>query len=111
MAFNTKTRLRLAFVITLCMLMLVAVLTVSAGNGNWWDVTPEEENPSSYYDSMLYSEVAPKLREIEMNSNRVKVEVIGQSAGGRDLFLVTLSAPETLGRLGQNRARRYIRRP
>jgi hypothetical protein len=52
----------------------------------------------------LYSEIAPKLREIEVNSNRVKVDVIGQSAGGRDLFLVTLSAPEALGRLGQYQA-------
>ena len=72
--------------------------------GNWWNVTPEEENPSSYYDSILYSEIAPKLREIEKNSNRVKVDVIGQSAGGRNLFLVTLSAPEAMGRLGQYQA-------
>ena len=28
------------------------------------------------------------MREIEVNSNRVKVDVIGQSAGGRNLFLV-----------------------
>jgi hypothetical protein len=76
----------------------------AAGNGNWWDVTPEDENPSPFYDSILYSEIAPKLREIELNSNRVKVEVIGQSAGGRNLFLVTLSAPEALGRLGQYQA-------
>ena len=30
--------------------------------------------------------------------------MIGQSAGGRDLFLVTLSAPEAMGRLGQYQA-------
>jgi len=73
-------------------------------SGPWWDVTPEEENPSPNYDSILYSEIAPKLREIEKNSNRVKVDVIGQSAGGRNLFLVTLSAPEAMGRLGQYQA-------
>jgi hypothetical protein len=28
-------------------------------------VEPEEENPSNQYDSILYSEIAPKLREIE----------------------------------------------
>ena len=76
----------------------------SPNQGNWWNVTPEEENPSSSYDSILYSEIAPKLREIELNSNRVKVDVIGQSAGGRNLFLVTLSAPEAMGRLGQYQA-------
>jgi hypothetical protein len=73
-------------------------------DGPWWDVEPEEENPSPYYDSILYSEIAPRLREIEVNSNRVKVDVIGQSAGGRNLFLVTLSAPEAMGRLGQYQA-------
>jgi hypothetical protein len=70
----------------------------------WWNVVPEPENPSKQYDSILYSEIAPKLREIEKNSNRVKVDVIGQSAGGRNLFLVTLSAPEAMGRLGQYQA-------
>ncbi len=88
----------------LCMIMVAAAGSVAAGNGNWWDVEPEEENPSPFYDSILYSEIAPKLREIEMNSNRVKVEVIGQSAGGRDLFLVTLSDPKAMGRLGQYQA-------
>jgi len=76
----------------------------SPSQGKWWDVVPEDENPSSSYDSILYSEIAPKLREIEKNSNRVKVDVIGQSAGGRNLFLVTLSAPEAMGRLGQYQA-------
>jgi len=77
--------------------------TLSTG-GHWWRTVPEEENPSEYYDSILYSEIAPKLREIEVNSNRVKVDVIGQSAGGRNLFLVTVSAPEAIGRLGQYQA-------
>jgi len=93
-----------------CVLVLLLPLTftiipstLSAG-GPWWDVVPEEENPSPYYDSILYSEIAPRLREIEVNSNRVKVDVIGQSAGGRNLFLVTVSAPEAMGRLGQYQA-------
>ena len=49
-------------------------------------------------------QVGPRLREIEKRSNRVKVDVIGQSAAGRDLFLVTLSAPEAMGRLGKYQA-------
>jgi hypothetical protein len=72
--------------------------------GNWWVTTPEIEVPSTQYDSILYSEIGPKLREIEKASNRVKVEVIGQSAGGRNLFLVTVSDPQALGRLGQLQA-------
>ena len=47
------------------------------------------------------------MRKIELNSNRVKVDVIGQSAGGRNLFLVTLSAPEAMGRLGKYQAIRH----
>ena len=91
------------FLLFLSIFFLLLPTTGIAG-GPWWDVEPEPENPSPYYDSILYSEIAPKLREIEVNSNRVKVDVIGQSAGGRNLFLVTLSAPEAMGRLGQYQA-------
>ena len=65
---------------------------------------PEAENPSPFYDSILYSEIGPKLREIETSSNRVRVEVAGQSAGGRDLYLAVVSAPEAMGRLGKYKA-------
>ena len=97
-------------------ILIMAVVLVLPGNvvagkggtsnsqGKWWDTFCEEENPSNYYDSILYCEVGPKLREIEKNSNRVKVEVIGQSAGGRDLYLVTLSDPQAMGRLGKYQA-------
>jgi hypothetical protein len=77
---------------------------LAAGQGAWWDVEPEAENPSPFYNSILYSEIAPRLREIEVNSNRVKIDVIGQSAGGRNLFLATVSSPEAMGRLGQYQA-------
>lgn len=72
--------------------------------GKWWEVVPEVEHTAPLYNSIPYSEIAPKLREIEKNSNRVKVDVIGQSAGGRDLFLVTLSDPQAMGRLGRYQA-------
>jgi hypothetical protein len=39
-----------------------------------------------------------------LDSNRLHVEVIGQSAGGRNMFLVTVSEPQTLGRLGPYKA-------
>ena len=66
----------------------------------WWEVTPEEENPSPYYDSILYSEIAPRLHEITENSRRVMVRVMGQSVSGRDLFLAIVAAPGDEGRFG-----------
>jgi Zinc carboxypeptidase len=60
---------------------------------DWCDIEPEPEIPSEDYDSMLYSEIAPRLCEIQQTSDRVSVEVIGQSAGGRNLFLVTITNP------------------
>lgn len=76
--------------------------------GKWWDVTPEEEKVAPGYDSILYSEIAPRLREIEKTSNRVRVEVTGQSAGGRNLFLVTISAPGSSGRYGHIKSLRKM---
>ena len=91
------------FAVALGMLVASGPVAASPG-GPWWDVTPEEENPSPFYDSILYSEIGPKLREIETSSNRVRVEVAGQSAGGRDLYLAVVSAPEAMGRLGKYKA-------
>jgi hypothetical protein len=99
------------FLVVVCVSALILPTTLLAGKakssssqGKYWDTIPEDENPSPNYDSILYSEIGPKLREIEKGSNRVKVDVIGQSAGGRNLFLVTLSAPEAMGRLGRYQA-------
>jgi hypothetical protein len=110
MNIRRKKQMRFYLMALVCVTLLVIPIGVLAspaqqqGSGPWWEVVPEDENPSNQYDSILYSEIAPKLREIEVNSNRVKVDVIGQSAGGRNLFLVTVSAPEAMGRLGQYQA-------
>ncbi len=42
-----------------------------------------------------YHAIAPKLNALQAASDRVSAEVVGQSALGRDLYLVTLTAPET----------------
>jgi hypothetical protein len=42
-----------------------------------------------------YHSLAPKLNALQRKSNRVSVEVVGQSGLGRDLYLVTLTAPES----------------
>jgi hypothetical protein len=107
---NKRAVVVLALMVSLAMLVFGASSSLAKkggadnAQGKWWDTVCEEEVGSEYYESIPYCEIAPKLREIEMNSNRVKVDVIGQSAGGRDLFLVTLSAPEAMGRLGRYQA-------
>jgi len=97
--------------IIVCVSALILPSPLSAGKskssfsqGAYWKNEPEEEAPPPYETAIPYSQIASKLRDIEVNSNRVKVDVIGQSAGGRDLFLVTLSAPEAMGRLGRYQA-------
>ncbi|MCA2218339.1 M14 family zinc carboxypeptidase [Jidongwangia harbinensis] len=42
-----------------------------------------------------YHAIAPKLNALQAASDRVSAEVVGQSALGRDLYLVTVTAPET----------------
>ncbi|MEO3809573.1 M14 family zinc carboxypeptidase [Sphaerisporangium sp. B11E5] len=42
-----------------------------------------------------YHALAPKLNTLQSVSDRVSVEVAGESVLGRDLYLVTLTAPET----------------
>ncbi len=102
---------RISFPVLIVCLIFLALFTggvtsasTTRDSGPWWKTTPEPEVPSSYYRSILYSEIGPRLREIETTSNRVRVEVIGQSAGGRNLFLAIVSAPEAFGRLGQYQA-------
>ena len=110
-AKKLPSKLMVCFLVLACISLFAApvgagakALAQNPNPGPWWEVVPEEENPSPYYDSILYSEIAPKLHEIEQNSNRVKIDVIGQSAGGRNLFLATISDPQALGRLGQYQA-------
>ncbi|MDX2441802.1 MAG: M14 family zinc carboxypeptidase [Desulfobacterales bacterium] len=92
-----KAKIPWYFVIILSITFLVLPAQTMAKKkpkpADWCNVMPEPEIPSEYYDSILYSEIAPRLCEIEKTSDRVSVEVIGQSAGGRNLFLVTITNP------------------
>ena len=103
-------RIWLSLLLLLLLLAVIAPTALAAGDpsgqsqGQWWIPKPEVSEAPLADNGYLYSQIAPKLREIEQASNRVRVEVIGQSAGGRDLFLVTVSDPQALGRLGQYQA-------
>ncbi|MEU8297098.1 M14 family zinc carboxypeptidase [Micromonospora sp. NPDC048909] len=42
-----------------------------------------------------YDDIAPKLNALQAGSDRVSARVAGRSAGGHDLYAVTVTAPET----------------
>uniref|UniRef100_UPI003D7E66C3 M14 family zinc carboxypeptidase n=1 Tax=Kineococcus sp. SYSU DK005 TaxID=3383126 RepID=UPI003D7E66C3 len=44
-----------------------------------------------------YHDLAPWLNDLQRRSDRVSVEVIGRSTQGRDLYLVTVTSPESAG--------------
>ncbi|SDT48587.1 M14 family zinc carboxypeptidase [Actinoplanes derwentensis] len=56
-----------------------------------------------------YHAIAPKLNALQKASDRVSAEIAGRSAGGRDLYLVTVTAPESVTEAArQDRWRRLI---
>ncbi|MFG1777122.1 M14 family zinc carboxypeptidase [Micromonospora sp. NPDC049048] len=44
---------------------------------------------------IAYDDIAPKLNALQATSDRVSARVAGKSAGGYDLYAVTVTAPET----------------
>ncbi|WP_256838400.1 M14 family zinc carboxypeptidase [Ornithinimicrobium faecis] len=60
-----------------------------------------------------YHAIAPKLNELQQTSQRVSAEVLGQTVTGRELYLVTLTAPESAAETrAQDRMReRILRQP
>lgn len=67
----------------------------------WCMENPQTEVRSTAYDSLPYWKVGPTLCEIDEGSDRVRVETIGKSAGGRDLFLAVVAEPDALRHLGE----------
>src|SRR6188508_874425 len=56
------------------------------------------DNPadgSAAIGDIPYDEIAPKLNALQAASNRVSARVAGKSSGGRDIYVVTVTAPET----------------
>ncbi|MGH1563358.1 M14 family zinc carboxypeptidase [Mumia sp. DW29H23] len=59
-------------------------------------VFPEAENDAADSGDMVrYDDIAPTLNALMDVSDRVSAQVVGQSAQGRDLYLVTVTAPES----------------
>jgi hypothetical protein len=65
-------------------------------------VFPEDPTDRSIKLGLVpYHAIAPRLNAVQEASRRVSAEVIGQSALGRDLYLVTVTAPESAGQARQ----------
>lgn len=64
----------------------------------------EADYNTAYPGLMSHPDIAPRLTELMEKSNRVSTQVIGQSTQGRDLYLVTVTAPETPAQTAQQEA-------
>ncbi|MFJ2176197.1 M14 family zinc carboxypeptidase [Streptomyces sp. NPDC087851] len=55
-----------------------------------------------------YHSLAPRLNALQKLGNRVSVEVAGRSAGGHELYLVTVTAPESAREVREQRRMREL---
>src|SRR5689334_4996696 len=68
-------------------------------------VWPDNPNDASIPIGVTpYDEIAPKLNALQAASNRVSVRVAGKSSGGRDLYVATVTWPETDAEAAQQEA-------
>ena len=63
------------------------------------DATPDDAADTG--DLVAYDEIAPLLNDFMERSRRVSTQVVGTSTGGRDLYLVTVTSPETRAETAQ----------
>ncbi|MGB3764064.1 MAG: M14 family zinc carboxypeptidase [Ornithinimicrobium sp.] len=56
---------------------------------------PDDSDAAGLVGLTPFHQLAPVLNEAQSTSDRVSVEVVGRSAAGRDLYLVTLTAPDS----------------
>jgi hypothetical protein len=93
-------------------LLTTVPLSVGFADAPKWTYvnTYEEQDGSLFnsenYDFAKFSTIGAKLKEIEKQSNRVKVEVRGKSAAGHPLYVVTIADPTTQGKFGKIQALR-----
>ncbi|EDL64863.1 hypothetical protein BSG1_13776 [Bacillus sp. SG-1] len=61
---------------------------------------------SENYDFVKYSEIKSQLESIEKGSNRITLDIKGESANGHDMFVVTISDPSAKGKYSHYQALR-----
>jgi hypothetical protein len=56
---------------------------------------PADDDATDLNGTVGYDELAPRLTDLMESSDRVSTQVVGRSTAGRDLYLVTVTAPES----------------
>ncbi|MDQ6599559.1 M14 family zinc carboxypeptidase [Bacillus salipaludis] len=107
-----KRKKTVASLLTIGLFTTTIPFTASFAEGpKWTNVNVYEEQDGSKFNSETYefvkfSQIGAKLKDIEKQSNRVKVEVRGTSAKGHPLYVVTIADPTTQGKFGKIQALR-----
>ncbi|MFD0827680.1 M14 family zinc carboxypeptidase [Neobacillus sp. M.A.Huq-85] len=107
-----KRKKTVASLLTIGLFTTTIPFTASFAEGpKWTNVNVYEEQDGSKFNSETYkfvkfSQIGAKLKDIEKQSNRVKVEVRGTSAKGNPLYVVTIADPTTQGKFGKIQALR-----
>ncbi|PSL38323.1 zinc carboxypeptidase [Labedella gwakjiensis] len=68
------------------------------------EVPADPTDASLFRGAVPYADIAPKVNDLMAESEYVSAQVIGQSEQGRDLYLVTVTAPETAEETAQQTA-------
>ena len=87
-------RLSLLLVLTV-LAALAAAPAAGAQTDDWWDVPVDPDDAAIPLGLHAYHEIAPTLHAIDEASDRVTVEVSGESADGRDLYRVIIADPDS----------------
>ena len=69
---------------------------------------PDPADASYAGDLVGYADLAPRLNELMASSDRVSVQVVGQSTNGRDLYLVGASRGAMQGTIAMRRRIRWF---
>lgn len=106
-----KKKKTVAGLLAVGLLTTIPMTTGFAEGPKWTNVNVYEEQDGSKfnsenYDFVKFSQIGSKLKDIEKQSNRIKVEVRGTSADGHPLYVVTIADPTTQGKFGKFQALR-----
>ncbi len=71
-------------------------------------VYPDRPDAADAGNLLAHHDLAPLLNEWMASSDRISTQVVGRSTEGRDLYLVTITAPETKKQARQQARWRHL---